>query len=69
MAITRRRCVPVRLGEPEVVPMSKEDHDQAVHVLAGMIVDWWEAGSQLSSSGDDRAGYRSDTRPDHTSSM
>jgi hypothetical protein len=43
MATTRRRCTPVRLGEPKVVPISEEDYRQAVTALAVMIQDWWAA--------------------------
>ncbi len=29
------------MGEPELVPISQEQHKQAVTALAGMIVDHW----------------------------
>lgn len=40
---TRRRWTPVKLTEPEVVPISDEDYQQAVTALAVMIQDWWAA--------------------------
>jgi hypothetical protein len=36
----RRRAVRPTLTEPEVVPMTPEQHDQAVAALATMIGDW-----------------------------
>jgi hypothetical protein len=47
MATSRRRCTPVRLGEPKVVPISEEDYRQAVTALAVMIQDWWAAQERL----------------------
>jgi hypothetical protein len=39
----KRSAVPIRLGPPEVVPISEEDYRQAVTALATMIVEWWRA--------------------------
>jgi len=37
----KRRTSPIRVREPEVAPLSDEDHQQAVTALALMIGDWW----------------------------
>jgi hypothetical protein len=42
---TRRRYMPIKLADPKVVPISKEDYDLAVSALASMIVEWWRAQS------------------------
>jgi hypothetical protein len=42
MAGRKRRTAPIKIAEPGVVPMSAEDHEQAVTALATMIADWWE---------------------------
>jgi hypothetical protein len=39
-AQTRRHAVKLRLLPPEIVPITKEQHEQAVSALAAMIVDW-----------------------------
>jgi len=41
MGGTKRRTTPVRLREPQTVPMSDEDYRQAVAALAMMIHQWW----------------------------
>ena len=41
MAGTKRRTTPIRLTEPETVPISAEDYQQAVSALAQMIQKWW----------------------------
>jgi hypothetical protein len=42
MAAKKRRTTPIKVLEPEVVPISEEDYQQAVTALAVMIQDWWE---------------------------
>jgi hypothetical protein len=34
------------LTPPQIVPMTEEQHRQAVDVLAAMIVDWWRRESR-----------------------
>jgi hypothetical protein len=29
------------LTEPKTVPMTEQEYEQAVDVLAGMIAEWW----------------------------
>jgi hypothetical protein len=41
MAETKRRTAPVRLREPQTVPISDEDYRRAVAALAMMIHHWW----------------------------
>ena len=38
---TKRGAAPIRLRAPRVVPISDEDHQQAVTALATMIASWW----------------------------
>jgi hypothetical protein len=42
MATKKRRTVPIKVAEPEVVPISDEDYQQAVTAFAKMISDWWQ---------------------------
>ena len=42
----RRGVLRPTLSSPEVVPMTEEQHRQAVDVLAAMIVDWWRRESR-----------------------
>jgi hypothetical protein len=37
----RRRSDPIRVLPPEVVPISREDREQAVTAIATMIAAWW----------------------------
>jgi len=40
--VTRRRAVAkIRVLPPDVVPMSKEDEQQAIHAISAMIAQWW----------------------------
>jgi hypothetical protein len=49
------------LAEPELVPITQEQYEQAVTALAGMIVDYWRRH-------DDRHLPSAPTDPDITSS-
>jgi hypothetical protein len=37
----KKRPGPIRVLPPDVVPMSKEDEQQAVAAIAAMIAAWW----------------------------
>jgi len=37
----RKRSGSIRVLPPDVVPMSKEDEQQAVAAIAAMIATWW----------------------------
>jgi len=37
----KRRVGPIQVLPPEVVPMTSEDHQQAVTAMATMIAMWW----------------------------
>lgn len=56
------RSAPADLTPPDVVPMTEEQHRQAVDVLAAMIGDWWaprSPGCRRNDHGrlmDDRSG-------------
>jgi hypothetical protein len=40
--VTRRRAVAkIRVLPPDVVPMSKEDEQQAIYAISAMIAQWW----------------------------
>jgi hypothetical protein len=40
--VTRRRAVAkIRALPPDVVPMSKEDEQLAIHANSAMIAHWW----------------------------
>lgn len=54
MAAKKRHTTPIKVLEPEVVPISEEDYRQAVTALAIMIQDWWEKRQREASH------YRSD---------
>ena len=41
MATRRRYASKIRVLMPDVVPMTKEDQQQAVHAMAVMIEQWW----------------------------
>ena len=45
--------MPIKLGEPEVMPTSDEDCRQAVSALAVMIEDWWAAQERTRRAQDD----------------
>jgi len=38
----KKRSGPIRILEPDVVPISDEDYQQAITALATMIAQWWE---------------------------
>jgi hypothetical protein len=46
MTAKKRRTTPIKVLEPEVVPISEEDYRQAVTALAILIRDWWENSSE-----------------------
>jgi len=56
----RRGVLRPTLTPPEVVPMSAEQHRQAVDVLAAMIVDWWRREAR-NAMGDTTTDGRSPT--------
>jgi hypothetical protein len=37
----RKRLGPIRVLPPDVVPMTKEDKQQAVAAISAMIAAWW----------------------------
>lgn len=39
---TKRGASPIRLNPPNAVPITDQDYEQAVTVLASMITSWWE---------------------------
>lgn len=39
----QRRCTPVVVRPPRLVPITPEDHELAVHAIATMIARWWDA--------------------------
>jgi hypothetical protein len=40
--VTRRRAVAkIQVLPPDVVPMSKEDEQQAIQAIVTMIAQWW----------------------------
>jgi hypothetical protein len=41
VATRRRAAAKIRVLSPDVVPMSKEDEQQAIHAISAMIAQWW----------------------------
>jgi hypothetical protein len=42
VVVTRRRAAAtIRVLSPDLVPMSKEDEQQAIHAISAMISQWW----------------------------
>jgi len=41
MVTRQRAAVKIRVLPPDVVPMSKEDEQQAIHAISAMIAQWW----------------------------
>jgi hypothetical protein len=37
----RRAAAKLRVLSPDVVPMSKDDEQQAIHAISAMIAQWW----------------------------
>jgi hypothetical protein len=37
----RRRSDPIRVLPPDVVPLTKQDEQQAIAAIAAMIAAWW----------------------------
>jgi hypothetical protein len=62
MAGTKRRTTPVRLREPQTVPISDEDYRQAVAALAMMIHQWWAEEKAACKTDDTRAATDPDGR-------
>jgi hypothetical protein len=51
--VTRRRAVTTfRVLPPDVVPMSKEDEQQAIQAIVTMIAQWWREHSRDSDPPD-----------------
>jgi hypothetical protein len=42
----RRRCTPVVVRPPRTVPITPEDYELAVHAIATMIAQWWDANGR-----------------------
>jgi hypothetical protein len=42
MTGTKRRTRPIKVLEPDVVPMSEGDYEQAVTAMSILIADWWK---------------------------
>ena len=42
----RRRCTPVVVRPPTTVPITPEDYELAVHTIARMIAQWWDANGR-----------------------
>jgi hypothetical protein len=62
MAETKRRTTPVRLREPQTVPISDEDYRQAIAALALMIHQWWAEEKDVCKSADAPAATNPDGR-------
>lgn len=71
--VTRRRAVAeVKVLSPDVVPMSKEDEQQAIHAISAMIAHWWREHGQdddapETATADDHNGARRRTAATGTS--
>jgi hypothetical protein len=45
--VTRRRAVTkIQVLPPDVVPMCKEDEQQAIQAIVTMIAQWWQEHSR-----------------------
>jgi hypothetical protein len=42
----RRRCTPVVVRPPTIVPITPEDYELTVHAIARMIAHWWDANGR-----------------------
>jgi hypothetical protein len=42
----RRRCTPVVVGPPRTVSITPEDYERAVHAIAAVIAQWWDANGR-----------------------
>ena len=42
----RRRCTPVVVRPPTTAPITPEDYELAVHTIARMIAQWWDANGR-----------------------
>ena len=58
----RRRCTPVVVGPPRTVPITLEDYEKAVHAIAAMIAQWWDANGRIVPDTERQ-------RPDHPSAV
>lgn len=56
----RRRCTPVVVNPPRTVPITPEDYELAVHAIARMIAQWWDANGRTTPDTEQQ-------RPEHPS--